>query len=65
MPSKLHEMAEHRSHDRHEERGKASARARVEHIFHILKQAFGYSKARYRGLRKNGHFLPRHWAFCG
>jgi transposase, IS5 family len=29
-------------------------RAHVEHVFHILKQTFGFSKARCRGLRKNG-----------
>ena len=26
----------------------------MEHAFHILRQAFGYGKIRYRGLRKNG-----------
>jgi IS5 family transposase len=53
-PSELREMAEHRPQDRHAERRKASVRAHVEHVFHILKQTFGYSKVRYRGLRKNG-----------
>lgn len=53
-PSELHGMAAHRVHDRHAERRKASVRAHVEHIFHILKQTFGYSKVRYRGIRKNG-----------
>ncbi|MGN0070803.1 MAG: transposase [Atopobiaceae bacterium] len=54
MPSELRVMARHGAHDRHAERRKASVRAHVEHVFHILKHAFGYSKARYRGLRKNG-----------
>lgn len=32
---------------------KASVRAKVEHPFRIIKQQFGYSKTRYRGLAKN------------
>lgn len=32
---------------------KASIRAKVEHPFRVLKQQFGYSKVRYRGLAKN------------
>ncbi len=28
-------------------------RARVEHLFRILKRQFGYTKVRYRGLAKN------------
>lgn len=32
---------------------KASVRAKVEHPFRIIKQQFGYSKVRYRGLSKN------------
>jgi transposase, IS5 family len=35
------------------ERLKASVRARVEHPFRVIKQQFGYAKARYRGLAKN------------
>lgn len=35
------------------ERVKAQVRARVEHPFHIIKNLFGYRKARYRGLAKN------------
>jgi IS5 family transposase len=35
------------------ERIKASVRAKVEHPFRVLKRQFGYSKARYRGLKKN------------
>jgi transposase, IS5 family len=33
---------------------KAKIRARVEHPFRVLKQQFGYTKTRYRGLAKNG-----------
>ncbi|MBN3851694.1 IS5 family transposase [Paraburkholderia sp. Ac-20342] len=35
------------------ERLKAGIRAKVEHPFRVLKQQFGYTKARYRGLMKN------------
>jgi len=36
------------------ERIKASIRAKVEHPFRVLKRQFGYTKARYQGLAKNG-----------
>jgi transposase, IS5 family len=29
------------------------ARARVEHVFHVVKRLWGFSKVRYRGLAKN------------
>jgi IS5 family transposase len=29
----------------------------VEHIFHVMKCQFGFSRARYRGLDKNAYFL--------
>ncbi|MFM0511700.1 IS5 family transposase [Paraburkholderia sp. RL17-373-BIF-A] len=35
------------------ERLKAGIRAKVEHPFRVLKQQFGYTKTRYRGLMKN------------
>ena len=35
------------------EKMKASIRAKVEHPFRVVKQQFGYAKARYRGLAKN------------
>ena len=35
------------------EQMKASIRAKVEHPFRVLKQQFGYTKVRYRGLKKN------------
>jgi IS5 family transposase len=31
-----------------------SVRAKVEHVFRVLKCQFGYRKVRYRGIRKNG-----------
>ena len=33
---------------------RAKVRARVEHPFRVIKQQFGFQKARYRGLAKNG-----------
>ena len=36
---------------------KSKVRARVEHPFHIIKNRFGFSKVRYRGLAKNAHHL--------
>ena len=32
---------------------KASIRAKVEHPFRVIKRQFGYTKVRYRGLKKN------------
>ena len=29
-------------------------RAKVEHVFRVLKCQFGYRRVRYRGIRKNG-----------
>jgi len=39
------------------EKIKASVRAQVEHPFLYIKQVFGYSKVRYRGLAKNTNRL--------
>ena len=39
------------------EKLKASARAKVEHPFRYIKQVFGYSNVRYRGLAKNSNRL--------
>jgi len=38
-------------------RTKSKVRARVEHVFQVMKLKFGFVKVRYRGLRKNGHRL--------
>ena len=45
---KLREIIEQLEH------AKASIRAAVEHPFRVLKRQFGYVKARYKGLAKNG-----------
>ncbi len=39
------------------EKLKASIRAKVEHLFRVIKCQFGHSKARYRGLAKNTNQL--------
>ena len=35
------------------EKIKACIRARVEHLFRVIKRQFGFAKVRYRGLKKN------------
>ena len=39
------------------ERINARIRAKVEHVFHVIKNIFGYKKARYRGIYKNASRL--------
>ncbi len=41
--------------DRQINRQKSKVRARVEHVFGVMKRQFGFNKVRYRGLDKNGH----------
>lgn len=43
--------------DRDAETRKASVRAKVEHVFLIIKRDFGFTKTRYRGLAKNLNHL--------
>lgn len=38
-------------------RTKSRVRAKVEHCFGVIKQVFGFTKVRYRGLDKNAHRL--------
>ena len=39
------------------EKAKSSVRCKVEHPFLLVKKMFGYAKARYKGLQKNGQRL--------
>ena len=39
--------------DRQWNRRQSSVRAKVEHIFHVIKRLWGHHKVRYRGLAKN------------
>lgn len=41
--------------DKARNRNKSKVRAKVEHVFGIMKRQFGYNKVRYRGLEKNAH----------
>lgn len=43
-------------------RHKSKVRAKVEHIFFVIKRQFKFVKVRYRGLRKNAHRL---FVLCG
>ena len=43
--------------DRARNRQKSKVRARVEHVFAVLKLRFGFAKVRYKGLDKNAHHL--------
>jgi transposase, IS5 family len=38
-------------------RTKSRVRAKVEHVFAVIKRVFGFAKVRYRGLAKNAHAL--------
>lgn len=43
--------------ERARNRQKSKVRARVEHVFAVMKLRFGFSKVRYKGLDKNAHHL--------
>lgn len=43
--------------DRRRNHNKSKVRAKVEHVFHVLKRQFGFVKVRFRGLDKNAHHL--------
>ncbi|HUJ83799.1 MAG TPA: IS5 family transposase [Candidatus Acidoferrales bacterium] len=43
--------------EREKNRSKSRVRSRVEHVFAVIKLKFGFTKVRYRGLKKNGNRL--------
>ncbi len=43
--------------ERRKNRTKARVRSKVEWSFRILKRVFGFTKVRYRGLKKNHEWL--------
>lgn len=47
--------------EREKNRSKSRIRSRVEHVFGVMKLKFGFTKVRYRGLKKNGNRL---FAIC-
>ena len=40
---------------RRRNRSKSKVRARVEHVFAVIKRLWGFGKVRYRGLEKNAN----------
>ena len=48
--------------ERARNRTKSKVRAKVEHVFLVMKQIFGWAKVRYRGLAKNTNWL---FVTCG
>jgi IS5 family transposase len=44
-----------RAFEEYQERCKSSLRAKVEHVFLLIKRQFGYRKAVYKGIAKNQH----------
>jgi IS5 family transposase len=48
---KLHPIA--KEWEMHIENRKSATRSKVEHVFHIIKNYFGFRKVRYRGIAKN------------
>jgi IS5 family transposase len=48
--------------ERARNRTKSKVRAKVEHVFLVIKQIFGWAKVRYRGLAKNTNWL---FVTCG
>jgi len=45
--------------DKRKNRTRSKVRARVEHLFRVLKCQFGFTRVRYRGLQKNARYLVR------
>ena len=43
--------------ERAKNRTKSKVRAKVEHAIGVIKRIFGFTKVRYRGLKKNAHRL--------
>jgi IS5 family transposase len=43
--------------ERSSNRNKSRVRAKVEHVFGVIKRVFGYTKTRYRGLAKNAQAM--------
>jgi hypothetical protein len=55
-PTRLDEQA------RRKNTTKSKVRAKVEHVFRILKRCFGFDKVRYRGIAKNHNRLCANFA---
>src|SRR5574337_2093536 len=62
VQTKAHRHRPLRETERTRNRTKSKVRAKVEHVFLVIKRIFGWAKVRYRGLAKNAHWL---WVTCG
>ena len=51
FPSRLSDKEQSRN------RNKSRVCSKVEHVFHVMKRQFGFTKVHYRGLDKNAHYL--------
>ena len=57
-PKSLSQVSDHAiDWERYIENRKSAVRCKVEHVFKIIKDTFGFRKVRYRGLAKNLHKL--------
>jgi len=57
MHTKAHRHRPRSETERASNRTKSKVRAKVEHVFLVIKRIFGWAKVRYRGLAKNTHWL--------
>ena len=63
MPGKRKQLDKESSQELLEQ-AKASIRAKVEHPFRIIKRQFGFTKTRYRGMKKNDNHLNTMFALA-
>jgi len=57
IQTKAHRHRSLSEEERDRNRTKSKVRAKVEHVFLVIKRIFGWAKVRYRGLAKNTHWL--------
>ena len=57
VQAKAHRHRPLSEEERTTNRTKSKVRAKVEHVFLVIKRIFGWTKVRYRGLAKNTHWL--------
>ena len=57
IQTKVHRHRPLSEEQRDHNRTKSKVRAKVEHAFLVIKQIFGWTKVRYRGLAKNTHWF--------
>ena len=64
-PSMLKKLSKNQYHkEKLLERQKSSVRAKVEHVFSVIKRLFGYRKTRYKGLIKQTQKLNMMFALA-